>query len=98
MMIIPVGLKEANMQILKYKTILKLASDNPHSLRIVDVDRVMSAANEQGCLDDFRRWLWEHLNMSQFNQSARIQRLKAKIKNWKSQDAMNQDNHSTTAS
>ena len=97
-MIIPVGFKEANMQLLKYKTILKLASDNPHSLRLVDVDRVMSAANEQGCLDDFTKWLLEHLNRSRFNQSARIQRLKAKIKNWESQDAMNQDNQPTNPS
>jgi hypothetical protein len=43
----------------QYRSILKLSADTRAKLRPVDVDRVMSEAHSQGCLEGFRVWVQE---------------------------------------
>jgi predicted RNA binding protein with dsRBD fold (UPF0201 family) len=40
-----------------YLSILKLSADAPEELRLVDIDRVLDAANDQRCLGQFIAWL-----------------------------------------
>lgn len=41
----------------QFRNILALSADAPDLLRPCDVERVLDAAQDQGCLEGFRRWL-----------------------------------------
>jgi len=58
-----------------YKSILKLSADYPEELRVMDVDRVMSAAFDQGpeILRGFAAWLLGNVTNS---------RVITEISNW----------------
>lgn len=44
----------------KLQAILALSADAPDLLRPCDVERVLDAAQDQGCFDEFRKWLLSH--------------------------------------
>ncbi|WP_224962663.1 hypothetical protein [Geomonas subterranea] len=44
----------------KFQSILALSADAPDLLRPCDVERVLDAAQDQGCFDEFRKWLLCH--------------------------------------
>lgn len=44
----------------KFQNILALSADAPDLLRPCDVERVLDAAQDQGCFDEFRKWLLGH--------------------------------------
>lgn len=42
---------------LNLNAILMLSADTPATLRPPDVDRVMTAAKDLGCLEEFKSWI-----------------------------------------
>lgn len=51
---------ELELKLMMYKSILALSADSTSLLRPCDVDRIMDAAEDQGCLKGFRSWLLSH--------------------------------------
>jgi len=41
----------------RFRSCLLLSADSPEDLRPCDVDRVMDAAADLGCLEELRKWL-----------------------------------------
>jgi len=48
------------LNLMQYRSILALSADSSDLLRPCDVERVMDAALDQGCLTGFRAWLLSH--------------------------------------
>lgn len=44
-------------KLMQFRSILMLSADSSEQLRACDVDRVMDAAQDQKCLEEFRQWI-----------------------------------------